>query len=61
MTENNQFNTIIIGGGAAGLMCAAELGLNNKKVLVIEKNSALGRKIQISGNRENIRPAIALF
>ena len=49
MTKDKQYNTIILGRGAAGLMCAAELGLSNKKVLVIEKNAALGRKIQISG------------
>lgn len=44
-----KFDAIIIGGGAAGLFCAAEAGKRGRKVLVIEHNAQVGRKILISG------------
>lgn len=44
-----KFDAIIIGGGAAGLFCAIEAGKRGRKVLVIEHNSRVGRKIIISG------------
>lgn len=44
-----KFDAIIIGGGAAGLFCAAEAGKRGRKVLVIEHNVQVGRKILISG------------
>lgn len=44
-----KFNVIIIGGGAAGLFCAAEAGKRGRRVLVIEHNAQVGRKILISG------------
>lgn len=43
------FDVIVLGGGAAGLMCAAEAGQGGKRVLLIERNEAIGRKIEISG------------
>ena len=43
------YDAIIIGGGAAGLFCAAEAGKRGKRVLVIEHNAEVGRKIIISG------------
>lgn len=43
------FDAIVIGGGAAGLFCAAEAGKRGKRVLVIERNDKVGRKILISG------------
>ena len=42
-------DVIIIGGGAAGLMCAIEAGKRGRAVAVIERNSAIGEKIRISG------------
>lgn len=41
----------VIGGGAAGLMCAAAINGQNPKaeVFLIEKNDALGKKVIISG------------
>jgi predicted Rossmann fold flavoprotein len=42
-------DVIIIGGGAAGLMCAVEAGRRGRRVLVIEHNERVGRKIEISG------------
>ena len=46
---NFEFDTIVIGGGAAGLMCAIEAGKRHRKVALIEKAGALGKKILISG------------
>lgn len=43
------YDAIIIGGGAAGLFCAIEAGKRGRKVLVIEHNAEVGRKIIISG------------
>ena len=43
------YEAIIIGGGAAGLFCAIEAGKRGRKVLVIEHNAEVGRKIVISG------------
>ncbi len=42
-------DVIVIGGGAAGLMCAVEAGRRGRSVLVMEHNERVGRKIEISG------------
>lgn len=47
MTE--RFDTIILGGGAAGLFCAARAGRRGKRVLVLERAAKVGKKILISG------------
>jgi predicted Rossmann fold flavoprotein len=44
-----KFDAIIIGAGAAGLFCAMEAGRRGRKVLVLEHNTQVGRKIIISG------------
>ncbi|WP_276346779.1 NAD(P)/FAD-dependent oxidoreductase [Daejeonella sp. JGW-45] len=49
MNNNQDFDAIIIGGGACGLMCAVQAGFLGKKVLIIEKNEKVGAKILISG------------
>ena len=43
------FDAIILGGGAAGLMCAATAGQRGRRVLLIEHADAVGKKILISG------------
>ncbi|MBC7915873.1 MAG: aminoacetone oxidase family FAD-binding enzyme, partial [Pyrinomonadaceae bacterium] len=43
------FDTIIIGAGACGLMCAVQAGYLGKKVLILEKTDKPGAKILISG------------
>src|SRR4051794_40954032 len=43
------YDTIVLGGGAAGLMCAAEAGKRGRRVLVLERAPQLGKKILISG------------
>lgn len=42
-------DTVIIGGGAAGLFAACELSRCRKDVIVLEPNSKLGRKLRITG------------
>lgn len=44
-----EFDAIIVGGGACGLMCAVQAGFLGKKVLVLERNDKVGAKILISG------------
>jgi predicted Rossmann fold flavoprotein len=45
----HSFDVIILGGGAAGLMCAIEAGKRGRRVAVLERTGALGKKILISG------------
>ncbi len=45
----NNYDVIIIGAGAAGLMCAATAGQRGRKVLLIDHAKAVGEKIRISG------------
>ncbi len=44
-----KYDVAIIGGGAAGLFCAIQAGKRGKRVVVIEHNAEVGRKIIISG------------
>ncbi|HEY5027977.1 MAG TPA: NAD(P)/FAD-dependent oxidoreductase [Candidatus Angelobacter sp.] len=46
---NSQFDVIILGAGAAGLMCAIEAGKRGRRVAVLERAERLGKKILISG------------
>ncbi len=43
------FDVIIIGAGAAGMMCAAQAGQRGRRVLLIEHTDELGERIRISG------------
>ena len=45
----NPFDVIVLGGGAAGLMCAAEAGRRGRTVLVIEHAPRVAQKVLISG------------
>lgn len=47
---NTKKETVIIGGGPAGLMCALIAGLNGKKVTILEADVKVGKKILVSGN-----------
>jgi predicted Rossmann fold flavoprotein len=50
MTANaRQFDVVILGAGAAGLMCAATAGQRGRRVALLEHNGQPGRKILISG------------
>jgi predicted Rossmann fold flavoprotein len=46
---NQIIDVLIIGGGAAGLMCAIEAGRRGRSVVVLERSSQIGKKIRISG------------
>jgi predicted Rossmann fold flavoprotein len=43
------FDVILLGGGAAGLMCAMEAGKRGRRVAVLERAERIGKKILISG------------
>lgn len=43
------FDVIVLGGGAAGLMCAIEAGKRGRRVAVLEHADRIGKKILISG------------
>ena len=45
----HSFDALILGGGAAGLMCAIEAGRRGRRVAVLERADRLGKKILISG------------
>ena len=45
----SEWDVIIIGAGAAGLMCAAQAGYRGRRVLVLDNAKKPGRKILISG------------
>jgi predicted Rossmann fold flavoprotein len=49
LIKQHEFDAIIIGGGACGLMCAVQAGFLGKRILVLEKNDTVGAKILISG------------
>jgi len=46
---SDSFDAIVLGAGAAGLMCAARAGLRGRRVLVLERSEKPGKKILISG------------
>ena len=43
------FDVVILGAGAAGLMCAIEAGRRGRRVVVLERAERIGKKILISG------------
>ncbi|MGU3576900.1 NAD(P)/FAD-dependent oxidoreductase [Brucellaceae bacterium C25G] len=45
----NAFDVVIIGAGAAGMMCAIEAGKRHRSVLLIDHAKRPGEKIRISG------------
>jgi predicted Rossmann fold flavoprotein len=47
--SSNQYDVIIIGAGAAGLMCAATAGYRGRRVLVLDHANKPGKKILMSG------------
>lgn len=49
LIKQTDFDAIIIGGGACGLMCAVQAGFSGKRTLILEKNDKVGAKILISG------------
>lgn len=48
-TDNSEFDVIIIGAGAAGMMCAMTAGARGRRVLLLDNAHKVGKKILISG------------
>ena len=52
--KSSNYDCIIVGGGAAGLYCAAQLAKNalfsGKKILIIEGGSRVGNKLALTGS-----------
>ena len=51
--KSNVYDCIIIGGGAAGLYCAARLSrlaFTGKKILILEGGSRVGKKLALTGS-----------
>jgi predicted Rossmann fold flavoprotein len=46
---NNHYDVVVVGAGAAGMMCAAQAGQRGKRVLLLDHYHLLGEKIRISG------------
>jgi predicted Rossmann fold flavoprotein len=46
---NRKFDVLILGGGAAGLLCAIEAGKRGRRVAILEHADRIGKKILISG------------
>jgi predicted Rossmann fold flavoprotein len=61
----DQFDVVVIGAGAAGMMCAAEAGKRGRSVLILDHAAKPGEKIRISGggrcNFTNINAAPANY
>jgi hypothetical protein len=49
VTGAMSFDLVVLGAGAAGMMCAAEAGKRGRSVLLLEHGERVGRKILISG------------
>tara|TARA_B100001059_G_C17808527_1_gene570717 strand:- start:235 stop:1428 length:1194 start_codon:yes stop_codon:yes gene_type:complete len=47
--KSNNFDVIILGGGAAGLFCAFTAGKRGLSVLVLDSSNKIGKKILMSG------------
>lgn len=45
----SHFDVIVIGGGASGMMAAGRAAQNGKRVMLVEKNKELGKKLSITG------------
>ena len=69
MKNNELYDVVVIGGGASGMMTAGRAGEVGKKVLLLEKNKGLGKKLLITGggrcnltnNKLNIRNLVAKY
>lgn len=61
-TITDTYDVIVIGGGPAGMMAAIEAGKRGKRVIIVEKNSNLGKKLLITGggrcNVTNNKPVV---
>jgi len=47
--SHNTKDLIIIGAGAAGLMCAITAARRSRRVIILERSNKVGKKILMSG------------
>ena len=54
-------NVIVVGGGPSGMLAAISSAQNGNKVIILEKNSFLGKKILVTGKgRCNVTSSIEM-
>jgi len=61
--KNNIWDVVVIGGGPAGMMAVGRAAQKDRSVLLLEKNTTLGKKLLLTGggrcnftnNKKNIR------
>ena len=49
MSDEHNYDVVVVGGGASGLMCASQAAARGLSVLVLEKGPEVGLKILVSG------------
>ncbi|RLU00339.1 NAD(P)/FAD-dependent oxidoreductase [Ketobacter sp.] len=49
VSKSYSYDVIVIGGGAAGLFCAAQAAKRGRRVVVLERTAKVGKKILMSG------------
>ena len=63
--EKREFDVVVIGGGASGMMAAGIAAKRGRKVAIVEKNKKLGKKLDITGggrcNITNAEPDVHKF
>jgi len=65
----DQFDVVVIGGGPAGMMAAGKAAQRGARVLLLEKNSSLGKKLLITGggrcnitnNEPDVRKLLSMY
>jgi len=66
--KNKHWDVVVIGGGPAGMMAAGRAAERGRKVLLLEKNPTLGKKLLITGggrcnitNNKEVRAMLAKY
>ncbi|GMQ94923.1 MAG: NAD(P)/FAD-dependent oxidoreductase [Patescibacteria group bacterium] len=49
MSTRQHYDVIVIGGGASGMMAAGRAASRGRRVLLVEKNKELGKKLSVTG------------
>ena len=68
-TASDIYDVVVVGGGPSGMMAAARAGARGKRVLLVEKNTVLGKKLLITGggrcnvtnNTPDVRTLVAKY